>query len=227
MKHNNASSNSNTNHANLMFSKKTKEKEVLSSCMDIAFKSVQHGCLFVVDLNKKRRYDYYTKVFESIIRKDGKPLNVTNERDDPVIRHLASIDGATIIEKSGEMREFGVTLKKHHTFFGHGKRHAFALGTSKIKNIVCILASEEDKHIRLFREGICIADIDAKTRLPANTKQKVVDILDAPLSKVLIASGIATSILTLNPIPAIVTITGSSVIVSFGFDKIKKFFNKN
>lgn len=225
MKHSNLSNNS--NHANLTFSKKIKEKEVLSCCMDIAFKSVQHGCLFVVDLNKKRRYDYYTKVFESIIRKDGKPLSVTNHTDGPVIKHMAEIDGATVIEKNGDMREFGVTLKKHRTFFGHGKRHAFALGTSKIKNIVCILASEEDKHIRLFREGICVADIDAKTRMPANTKQKVVDIIDSPLSKVLVASGIATSILTLNPIPAIVTITGSSVIVSFGFDKIKKFFKKN
>lgn len=35
------------------------------------------------------------------------------------------------------------------------------------------------------------------------------------------ASGIATSILTLNPLPAILTISGSYVMVSEGFNKLK------
>jgi hypothetical protein len=122
------------------------------------------------------------------------------------------------------MREFGVTLKRQTTFMGHGKRHAFAAGTSKMKNIVCVLASEEDKHVRVFRDGICLLDIDAKTRLTSDLKHKIVEIVNNPLSKILVASGIATSILTLNPIPAIITITGSSVIVSYGFDRLKALF---
>jgi hypothetical protein len=200
------------------------EKEVIKACMDIAIQNTEKGCLFVVDLNKKVKSNYFTKVFQVLKGEDGKLLSVRKEEDKYIIKHLSTIDGATIIDKDGEMREFGVTLKNSSTFFGHGKRHAFALGTSRLKNIVCVLASEEDKHVKLFRDGVCIANVDSKEYTPAKLRQRIVDVLDTPLSKILIGAGIATSILTLNPIPAIVTITGSSVIVSYGFDRLKKFF---
>ena len=202
------------------------EKEVIKACMDIALENVEHGCLFVIDLNEKPKHSYYTKVFKSLKGNDGKPLSVLREEDKYIIRHFAALDGAVVIDKAGEMLEFGVTLKNHLTFLGHGKRHAFALGTSKLPNVVCILTSEEDKHVRLLREGVCVADVDSRSYVPANLRHKVVEVLDTPLSKVLIGAGIATSILTLNPIPAIVTITGSTVIVSFGFDKLKNIFQK-
>lgn len=202
----------------------TVEKEVIKACMDTALHNTEYGCLFVIELDG-RRNNYYTKVFESIRNERGMPLSILNESDKYIIKHLSIIDGATIIGKNGELKEFGVTLKNSSTFLGHGKRHAFALGTSKLSNIVCVLASEEDKHVRLFRDGACVADINSGEYTPSHIRQKIVDVLDTPLSKVLIASGIATSILTLNPIPAIITITGSSVIVSYGFDKLKKIFS--
>ncbi len=200
-------------------------RRVIMACIDMSINNVDYGSTFVIDLNQKVSRDkYYTKVFPMLSAERGKPLNVLNEIDKPVIRHLAALDGATILDMHGNMKEFGVTLNKHSTFMGHGKRHAFAVGTSRYDNIICILASEEDKHVRIFKSGICIADIDSRTKMPSDIKNRVVEILDAPLSKVLVASGIATSILTLNPIPAIITITGSTVIVSYGFDRIKKLF---
>lgn len=202
----------------------TVQKDVIKACMDLAIQNVEHGCIFVIDLNSSKRTKYYTKVFQSLRGEHGKLLSVRKEEDKHIIKHLATIDGATIIDRNGEMREFGVTLRNPSTFRGHGKRHAFALGTSKLPNMVCVLASEEDRRVRLFRDGVCVADLDSTTYVPASMRHKLVDVLDTPLSKVLIASGIATSILTLNPIPAIVTITGSSVIVSYGFDKLKKLF---
>jgi len=197
-------------------------KDTVKACMDIAFQNTDSGSLFVIELNDRKKNQYYTKVFETINSETGRPLSVKNDSDMHVLAHLAKLDGAMIIDSKGEMKEFGATLKNENTFFGHGKRHAFALGTSKLDGIVCVLSSEEDKHVRLFSNGVCIMDIDSKTRLPASTRQKVLDVLDTPLSKILIASGIATSILTLNPIPAIITITGTSVIVHYGLDKIKR-----
>jgi DNA integrity scanning protein DisA with diadenylate cyclase activity len=205
-------------------SKKSTEKEVIKTCIDLALQNVEHGCLFVIELNGKKRSNYYTKVFKSLKSDDGNPLSVTLEEDKHIIKHLSRMDGCTIIDSSGEMREFGVTLKNNATFFGHGKRHAFALGTSRLSNTICILSSQEDKHIRLFRDGVCVAEIDSKSYVPSALRHKLVDLLDTPLSKVLVASGIRTSISKLNPMPAIVTITGSDVMVSYGFDKLKKLF---
>ena len=203
--------------------RKRLEWEVIKLCMDLSFQNVAHGSLFVIDVGEKPR-DYYTKVFPAISANSERPLSLIRNEDRPVIGHLSTLDSATIIDRKGNMLDFGVTLKRQSTFLGHGKRHAFAYGTSKLGNLICILASEEDKHVRVFRDGVCLADIDSRTMIPATTKHKIVDILDSPISKVLVASGIATSILTLNPIPAIITITGSSIIVSYGFDRIKKLF---
>lgn len=200
-----------------------KEKKVIDACMDIAVSDADRGCLFVIEMEKPAR-SYYTKVFPALVYEGGANLNVTADADKQIVAHLATLDGATIVDRNGNLKEFGVTLKNQRTFLSHGKRHAFALGTSSIKGLVCILVSEEDKHVRLFRDGVCVVDMDSRTRIPTSIRHRVIDILDAPLSKLLIASGVATSILTLNPIPAIVTITGSSVIVSYGFDRLKKLF---
>ena len=200
------------------------KRTVIKTCLDLACDTVGVGSLFVIELEKKSGNGYYTKVFPTIKGSGGRSLSVMRANDRAVIKHLAELDGATLIDKNGRMREFGVTLKRQATFIGHGKRHAFALGTSKIKNVVCVLASEEDKHVRVFRDGVCLLDIDAKTKIASGIKHKIVDIVNNPLSKILVASGIATSILTLNPIPAIITITGSSVIVSYGFDRLKALF---
>jgi len=204
-------------------SKAAVEKDVIKACMDIALHSVDHGCIFVIDLNSGARKNYYTKVYGGLRTEEGKPLLILNERDKYIIKHLGTMDGATILDNKGELLEFGVTLKDHATFFGHGKRHAFALGTSKLKNIICILASEEDRHVRVFRDGVCIADMDAKTHIPNLLRHKLVDIVDTPLSKILSASKIALSALDPPPIPAIAIITGSNVILSDGFDRIKQY----
>ncbi len=199
-------------------------REVINSCIDLAMQNVEHGSLYVIETRNAQQNNYYTKVFPTLHNESRAKLSIVRETDKPIIKHLAELDGATIIDRNGNMIEFGATLKRQITFFGHGKRHAFALGTSRLKDTLCILASEEDKHVRLFKDGVCIFDIDSRTKLPSDIRHKISEILDSPLSKVLVASGIATSILTLNPIPAIVTITGSTVIVSYGFDRIKKFF---
>jgi hypothetical protein len=77
----------------------------------------------------------------------------------------------------------------------------------------------------MFREGICISEVDSTTKMPVSIQNKLLEIVDTPISKMFIASGIAVSILTLNPIPAIITITGSTVVVSYGFEKLKKLFS--
>jgi hypothetical protein len=205
----------------------TDEKRVINACIDLAMGTIDEGSLFAIDLSGKNRTDFYTTQYSGIANSKGRPFSVFKPEERMVIKQLAELDGAVIINKQGEMIEFGATLKRHKDFLAHGKRHAFALGTSEIKDMVCVLASEEDHHIRTFKEGVCVADIDGRTKLPVTVKQKVVDLLTTPMSATLISAGIATSVLTLNPIPAIITIAGSNVIVSGGFERLKAIFQGN
>jgi DNA integrity scanning protein DisA with diadenylate cyclase activity len=196
------------------------ETEVIKACIDISIQNTSHGCILVVDLSGRKRDGYYAKVFQHLKGEKGKLLSVRNEQDKHIIKHIVTIDGAAIIDQHGNMTEFGVTLKNPSTFFGHGKRHAFALGTSKLKGIVCILASEEDGHVRLFRDGACMADIDAKSYVPGNLREKVAEMLCSPIPQKLV-DNLSKSSHSGHSKPMI-TITGSSLIISPGFDKLQR-----
>ncbi len=199
--------------------------KIIEACLELSSK--QHdGCLFVIEPDGivPRYYkDYNIDIF----KKNNKRLSVLREKDRQVIRILAGLDGAVIISSEGDVLHYGATLTYSQKLIGHGKRHAFALGTSKhINGSICILASEEDSHVRSFRDGVCVVDIDSRTKLSATTRQKVANLLDTPLTKTLIVSGIATSVLTLNPIPAIITISGGYLVVSEGFSRLRDYFTK-
>lgn len=201
-----------------------KHQRIIDICLQMAARNIRQGSLFVLDMRQDAAGSYYQGAHPRLFNAGRELLSILQPAECETVAHLATLDGACIIDAKGCLVDYGVTLKRQSTFANHGKRHAFAKGTSRLQGIICILASEEDSHIRTFREGVCIADIDSATKMPPSVKDKLLDILDTPLSKLLVASGIAVSILTLNPIPAIITITGSSVAVSYGFDRIKKWF---
>lgn len=193
---------------------------VIDACLNLSHNQ-KEGCLFVVE-SERAGSKYYKDYNVDIYKKNNRRLSVFDEKDKQLIRQLAAVDGATIIGQKGELLHYGATLLNAEKIIGHGKRHAFAMGTCKrVPGAVCILASEEDGHVRAFKAGVCIADIDKDTKLNISTRQKIAEILGAPITKTLVASGIATSILTLNPLPAILTISGSYVMVSEGFNKLK------
>ncbi len=200
-------------------------KRILDACFELA-RGQPEGCLFVVEF-KRGNGIYYKDYNPDIYRKDNRRLSVFNEHDKQTIRKLAALDGAIIIDPYGFMLHYGATLIHSGRMIGHGKRHAFALGTSKkIRGTTCILASEEDGHIRAFANGFCTTDIDSATNLTTTNKQKLMEFLDMPITKTLIVSGIATSVLTLNPLPAIITISGSYAVISEGFGRIKTMFRR-
>jgi len=196
---------------------------IIDACLNLSHKQ-NEGCLFVIE-SEKTASKYYKDYNIDIYKKNNRRLSVFNDRDKQLIHELAGMDGAVIINAKGEMLHHGATLLNAEKMIGFGKRHAFAMGTSKkVNGAICILTSEEDGHIRVFKNGFCIVDIDKDTRLNITARQKIAEILGAPITKTLIASGIATSILTLNPIPAILTISGSYAVVSEGFNKLKVLF---
>lgn len=201
----------------------TRVNPVVDACLKLSYDQPE-GCLFVVEIGSVRGR-YYRPSNMQVFRKENRRLSVLNPHDTTIIKRLAGIDGAMIVNQRGELVHLGATLVHSKNFVGHGKRHAFALGTSgHSRNLVCILASEEDGHIRTFREGIAIAEINGETHMPVPVRSKVVELLTSRVTSLVVASGIAASLLTVNPIPAIVTISGTQVITFEGFERVRQFF---
>ena len=199
----------------------TSEKTI-SRVLELAQQSKQ-GCLFVIETEFQRQGSYYKDSNADLARKDGHAFSIFDPEDAQAIAALASVDGALILTAEGELRHYGATLLHSGNVRGHGKRHAFALGTSEaVSGAVCILKSEEDGHVRSFRDGVLVVDIAPDGKLKDMTRSRIAQLLCNPLTATLAVSGIVASIFTLNPIPALITISGSQLIVHGGLKWIRK-----
>lgn len=77
-----------------------------------------------------------------------------------LLESLALIDGAVIIDRQGFMRAYGVLIKTKKTLKGFGTRHSAALTASSGNNLV-VLVSEEDRKVRILKNGKMIMQLDA------------------------------------------------------------------
>ena len=100
------------------------------------------------------------------------------DKNPKLLESLALIDGAVIIDKSGIVKAYGARIESSITYKNHGTRHAAALGASKDEGNICILVSEEDKKIRLFKSGKMIMQIDPKEKHIEESIPIVADILE-------------------------------------------------
>jgi len=170
------------------------------------------GALFVIG----EKIDY-----ERLIKKKFANLNVFEKGAEKIFKGLAVIDGAMIINKKGDLVDYGVLIKKSRPFIGFGTRHAAAMTASKKGNI-SILASEEERKVKIFRDGKYIMQIDAL--------QKNIEKETSIASKILESTGagfigtMGTTVLA--PTLGIALIPG---IIIFGgsYYALKSFLEKN
>lgn len=134
------------------------EKIILKIAIEIA-KSGE-GALFVI--GDKVNYDRLIK------QKFGK-LSVFDSGAEKILKGLAVIDGAVIINTNGELIDYGAMIKKTKAFVGFGTRHSAGITASKNGNVV-ILASEEERKVKIFKDGKYIMQVDA---LQKNVEQEV------------------------------------------------------
>ncbi|MCK9596009.1 DNA integrity scanning protein DisA nucleotide-binding domain protein [Candidatus Pacearchaeota archaeon] len=78
-----------------------------------------------------------------------------------LLESLALMDGAVIIDNKGIMKAYGVMIKSRKTFKNFGTRHSAGLSASSIKGNIVFVVSEEDRKIRILKEGKMIMQIDA------------------------------------------------------------------
>ena len=137
------------------------EKLLIEIAIKIA--KQEKGCLLILQRENLK--------YEKLIAQDVKPFNVMeNQRR---LEALALLDGACIIDTKGFLIAYAVNIKNTKTFTGFGTRHAAAYTASLHKN-TSILASEEDKKIRIFKDGKLVMQIDPlEKNIEYHTKEAV------------------------------------------------------
>ncbi|MEI6058568.1 MAG: DNA integrity scanning protein DisA nucleotide-binding domain protein [archaeon] len=124
------------------------------------------GALFVVGKVK------YTPLIDQSIPKFKATENPK------LLESLALIDGAVILDKQGYVIAYGVKIKSNMIFKNYGTRHAAALGASKNGNLV-VLVSEEDKKVKILRDGKMIMQIDALQKNVEKSVHSAVNIFES------------------------------------------------
>ena len=97
--------------------------------------------------------------FKPLVEQKVPPLKITDNLK--LLESLALIDGAVIINHEGVMENYGVMIESKETMQDYGTRHSAGLNASLNKGTTAFVISEEDRKIRIFKEGKIVLQIDA------------------------------------------------------------------
>lgn len=160
------------------------EKIIIEIALEIA--SEKKGALFVIGNNF---------AYKRMMKLEISPLNVLDTANKRIIKNLATMDGACLINRQGYLHECGVMIKSSAVLKGYGTRHIAGLSASKDKNIA-ILASEEDAKVRIFRDGKLVLQLDSLVKNKKESVHAAIGVLEA------VGAGAITTIGAVTLIPA-------------------------
>ncbi len=126
------------------------EEILIKTGIEIAKKD--EGALFIVSDKCK-----YSKLLKQKIEK----FSIFEKGAQKLLLSIAMIDGAVIIDPAGIVIQYGAKIESKHTLKGYGTRHSAAYSASKIKDSLVILVSQEEKKIKIFKDGKITVQIDA------------------------------------------------------------------
>ncbi len=185
------------------------EKIILEVSLDIA-KSGE-GALFVIG----DKVDY-----KRLMKQKFEPFSIFESGSKKLLKSLGTIDGAVVINTKGVVVDYGVLIKVTKTIPGYGTRHSAAISASKNKNI-CVLCSEEEKKVKIFRDGKYVMQMDPLHKDVNKGIPMVVSVLESVGAGTIGAVGVAT----LAPALGIALIPGVLVFGS-GYYVFKKLIEK-
>ena len=186
------------------------EEKILKISIEIAREG--NGALFVIGNEVK---------YDRLIKQRFGELNIFEPGAEKTFKGLAVIDGAVVIDLKGNLVDYGALIKNAKPFIGFGTRHAAAITSSKNGNVT-ILVSEEERKVKIFRDGKYLMQIDS---LEKNVESEI------PLmSKILESTGAGVigtiGTVALAPTLGVALIPG---IILFGgsYFAIKSFLEKH
>lgn len=197
------------------------EKDVVKRIIDLAmeFGQEKKGSFFIVTSRNVR--PYYRWLYTDILKDTW--VNIKNKRTLPLVRKLAELDGAVIIDDEGRLVAYGAEIKITKTFKGHGTRHSAALGISTIPGTLAIISSEEDGAVRIFRNGMNFVEINPYTKTPPTLSERIADIVTSSSIPVIGGGGLAALALGVNPLLAVIVFTGSYIVTKSGVQSLGDF----
>ena len=159
------------------------------------------GALFVIGDDIK---------YSKLMKQKFENFSVFSKGANKIIKSLAIIDGAVIISKKGEVLDYGAMIKGAKPFVGYGTRHAAALTASKNNNIA-ILCSEEERKVKIFKNGKYVMQLDSLEKNIEKDVSGAANILESVGVGTLGTIGVATLAPTLGfaLIPGILVFGGS------------------
>ena len=187
-------------------------KKIEEKLIQIAIKLARkgEGGLFILVIGKK-------PPFRPLIKQNVKPFKVTETKNEKLIESLAMIDGAVIVNNNGVLVAYGAMIKDSMPFRGYGTRHAAAITASRGENIA-ILSSEEERKVKIFKNGRYIMQIDALEKSIDKNLSKVGIFLES------IGAGFLGTIGVVTLLPALgVTIIPGVIIFGGSYYAIKSF----
>lgn len=144
-------------------SRKLVEKKLIEIALRIAKKG--EGCLFVIGMPE----------YETLIKQKITGINIFDETK--LIEGLAKIDGACIVTEKGILIAYGALIKNTKAFANYGTRHAAAYTASKFG--ISILASEEERKVKIFKNGKLVIQLDALEKGIEGRAAEAVSLLEA------------------------------------------------
>ena len=148
--------------------KEKNKKKIEEFLIDIGLKIARRGegALFIIG-NIEHKH---------LIRQEIKSFNAF--KNPKLLESLALIDGAVILDDSGNVKSYGAMIKSDSVIKNFGTRHSAAISASK-KGNTSIIISEEDRKIRIFKEGKMIMQIDPSQKNIEKSVPFAVDILES------------------------------------------------
>ena len=153
-----------------MKNKKSNEtKELEETLIQIGLRIAKRGegALFVIG-----DVDYDLLVDQTV-----PPFKVTN--NPKLLESLALMDGAIIINKDGSLKAYGAMIKSTSTFKNFGTRHSAAMTSSKNSGNIVVIVSEEDRKIRVLKEGKMVMQFDALQKNVEKSVSQAVNVLES------------------------------------------------
>ena len=197
---------------------KEMEEKVLKAAIEVVRKG--EGALFVIGKDV---------AYEPLLPQRLQPFNVNDAGADKTLVGLGIVDGAVIITPDGVVQEYGVLIKDTSPLPGFGTRHAAGLTASKNSN-TAILCSEEDRKVKIFRDGKLIMQVDALEKNIEEHVPQISSMLEGPQVRSLLES-LGVGFLGTVGVTALAPALGISLIpgvIVFGgsYYAIRKFLEK-
>ncbi len=179
------------------------KKKVYEAVLDTAIliaKKNEGGLIVIGNTNQ------YECHFPNFFKR--KKFYITDDGMVEVLSKLGIVDGAIVIDPDGRIKAYGARILKQEAEKGFGTRHSAAKGISK-EGHLAILASEQDKVVRIFKEGNKVMEINPHTKTVEKNVSKIVKVLTKAETAGLIAGAAAVPIIG---IPGVIVFGGSYLV---------------